>query len=260
MGGAPAFLTRGYGGRLAGPHAVDADRDSAADVGDEALLLARDAPTMLARTRPDGAKAIEATGASVIIMDDGFQNPSLVKDLSLVAVDGGAGLGNERVFPAGPLRAPLAFQLARTDAVVVIGGEGAPQHFINGGTPQISAHLAPIGDAAWLRAQPVVAFCGIGRPGKFFATLRENGAALVGTQPFPDHHAFSEADAATLLQKAADTGAILVTTEKDLARIPATSGALGRLKASARALPVSLHFAPGGEDTLKALIQPVLQR
>ncbi|MGF1621191.1 MAG: tetraacyldisaccharide 4'-kinase [Rhodomicrobiaceae bacterium] len=261
MGHAPAFLTRGYGGRLAGPHRVDAARDEAADVGDEALLLARAASTVVARRRPDGAKAIEVLGADVVIMDDGFQNPSLAKDFALIAVDARAGLGNGRVFPAGPLRAPLEFQTARASAVVMIGSDTDQAGSIGSATlPVFAARLEPSGDTAWLREQPILAFSGIGRPAKFFETLKQNGATIAGERPFPDHHAFTAAEAEALLGQAGNSGALLVTTEKDWIRIPADGRALGRLKEAARPLPVTLVFSGDGEAQLRAQLQALLPK
>jgi len=259
MGHEPAFLTRGYGGALAGPHRVEADRDSAAHVGDEALLLARVAPTVLARHRPDGAKAIEALGVKLIIMDDGFQNPSLAKDLALIAVDAGAGFGNGQVFPAGPLRAPLAHQMERADAAVLIGDDAEDIAARLGDWITIlTARMQPAGDVAWLRRQPILAFSGIGRPDKFFTTLRESRAELAGAEPFPDHHAFTQAEALALLKKAARAGAALVTTEKDWVRISASSGPLAQLKAMARPLTVKLTFANESKNRLLTLLSAVL--
>jgi tetraacyldisaccharide 4'-kinase len=261
LGRQPAFLTRGYGGALAGPHLVEAGRDVAANVGDEALLLARAAPTMLARDRAAGAKAIEAMGADLIIMDDGFQNPSLIKDLALIAVDAGAGLGNGLVFPAGPLRAPLAYQMRRAHAAVLIGEGGkSVAKRLKRGLPVLRAALQPSEDAAWLLEQPVFAFCGIGRPAKFFATLRDCGAALVATRAFPDHHSFTEADALTLIREAAQAGAALVTTAKDWVRLAAPTGPLAELKARTRVLAVELAFEAEERQALLALLSTVLPR
>jgi tetraacyldisaccharide 4'-kinase len=259
MGHEPAFLIRGYGGRLAGPHQVDPAHDDPADVGDEALLLARAAPTVLARDRAAGAKAIDALGASLIIMDDGFQNPSIAKDFSLVAVDGAAGIGNGRVFPAGPLRAPLSFQIGRAHASVLIGGCAVAGGFLGKHIPTIKAELRPVGETAWLRSQPLLAFSGIGRPAKFFDTLREQGAMLAGAEAFPDHHTFSAAEAAELVRKAEKAGALLVTTEKDRVRISAPSGPLADLKAAARGLPIALVFAGDDGQRLRKLLFPILK-
>jgi tetraacyldisaccharide 4'-kinase len=261
MGHRPAFLTRGYGGSIAGPHKVEPERDSAAEVGDEALLLARTAPTVLARARPDGAKAIEALGASLIIMDDGFQNPSLEKDACIIAVDAEAGFGNGRVFPAGPLRAPLDYQLRRASLVVLIGtGGGDVGARLKGGPPVIAARLSLATGSEWLCGARVAAFSGIGRPGKFFATLREAGAELAAAEAFPDHHPFTEAEAMALLKQAKTLGAVLVTTEKDWLRIAAHSGALAELRANTRAVPVKLVCAGDGQARLKALVASSLSR
>lgn len=256
LGHSPAFLTRGFGGRLAGPHLVDPERDDFADVGDEALLLARAAPTFVAHKRPDGARAIEKTGASVIIMDDGFQNPSLVKDVSLIAVDASAGMGNGLVFPAGPLRTSLSFQNKRADAVILIGEAGSARSLPELGLSIFHANLTPADECGWLQTQPVLAFCGIGRPRKFFDTLKEAGATLAGKRPFPDHHAFTDDDARSLLEQAGSLGAQLVTTEKDRVRLSA-AGPLAELKASARALPVRLLFSAEDRTRIAALLKKI---
>jgi tetraacyldisaccharide 4'-kinase len=240
------FLTRGYGGRLGGPVVV-APAHGAADVGDEPLLLARVAPTIVARDRAAGARAAEAAGADVIVMDDGFQNPALAKDLSLIVVDGRRGLGNGKVFPAGPLRAPLRQQIARAQALLVMGEAGpAAQPAIDAartrGLPVLTGRLVPDpAVVAALAARPALAFAGIADPEKFFATLRGAGIALGATQAFPDHHRFAAAEAGDLITRAERAGLALVTTEKDLARMQgdATLAALAR---RATALPVTLGF------------------
>lgn len=256
MGHRPAFLTRGYGGSLVGPHEVEPGRDSAAEVGDEALLLARAAPTMLARVRPDGAKAIEALGASLIIMDDGFQNPSLAKDFSLVVLDGEYGSGNGMIFPAGPLRAPLNTQLEHANALLVLGDEQASASRVIAnahvrGLPVQRGQLVPDPAAvAALAGRKALAFAGIARPEKFFATLTAAGIATPVTRSFADHHAFTPGDAAELLQRAERGGLTLLTTEKDLARMQ-NDPALVTLARAATALPVTIVFNNG---TLRALV------
>jgi tetraacyldisaccharide 4'-kinase len=273
-GGKPAFLTRGYGGSIAGPHRVDVAADTAAQVGDEALLLARAAPTFVAYDRKAGAQAIEAagarclsdrvkqtSGADVIIMDDGFQNPSLAKDLTIVAVDAGAGLGNGWVFPAGPLRSPLGAQRRRADAIVLIGEvNGGCADLRDGEVPVWSARIQPSGDTAWLAQGPIIAFCGIGRPAKFFDTLTELGARVIATRAFPDHHVFAAEEAASLLDQAARAGAALVTTEKDWVRFDASEGALSELKAKTRALPIMAAIAPDDMPQLNALLIKAMGR
>lgn len=227
LGRSPGFLSRGYGGRLPGPVRVDPARHGAGDVGDEPLLLARAGPAVVARDRVAGAEACRAAGADVVVMDDGLQNPSLAKDLALAVVDGPVGLGNGRVCPAGPLRAPAAAQWRRIHAVLVIG-DGAPGERVlaeatGRGLPVLRGRLVPDpAAAAALSGRPVLAFAGIGRPQKFFATLRELGADLRGTRAFPDHHTFTAAEVEALTAEAARRDLLLVTTEKDRVRLPAS--------------------------------------
>lgn len=270
MGLRPMFLSRGYGGRQHGPHWVDAAKDRAGDVGDEPLLLAAAHPTLVSRDRAAGAKAIaEGPAASdVIIMDDGLQNPAIAKDFVVAVVDGARGVGNGRVIPAGPLRAPLDFQLGLVDAVVVnwasdVGSPASPfadrlRRDFEG--PVLDARIAPTGDTAWLAAAPVVAFAGIGVPERFFATLRTLGARAMAEVPFPDHHPFTEADATRLLDLARGHGARLVTTEKDRARLAGLGGALAALRDAARALPVRIKLDARDESRLAALIEGVVGR
>ncbi|BBK45119.1 tetraacyldisaccharide 4'-kinase [Allostella vacuolata] len=215
----PHVVTRGYGGRLAGPERVDPARHSAEDVGDEPLLLARRTPTWVARDRAAGARAAVRAGAGLLLLDDGFQNPGLAKDLSLVVVDGEAGFGNGRVFPAGPLREPVARGLARADALVLMGED---RHGIArvSPVPVLSARLVPRMPLAFAPLAPLVAFAGIGRPEKFFATLRRLGADPVAEQGFPDHHRFRVDELLRLEGLAAGLDARLVTTDKDAVRLP----------------------------------------
>jgi len=251
MGKSPAFLTRGYGGTAKGP--VRVAGQSAETVGDEPLLLAEMAPTVVAADRVAGAKAIEATDAEIIVMDDGFQTPSLAKTFSLIVVDAGSGLGNGLVIPAGPLRAPLEGQIARADALLVIGDgtKATPliETFEHAGKPVLKAKIAPNCDPRWLGVMPVIGFAGIARPGKFFATLRGNGARLVASHAFPDHHRFTEKEARRLLQEADAKTAMLVTTEKDWARLPSDDddSALTELKHRSRPFPIVVTF----EDAAK---------
>jgi len=216
------FLTRGYGGREAGPLRVDPTRHDATDVGDEALLLAGARPTWVARDRVAGGRAAQDAGAEVIIMDDGFQNPALAKDLSLLVVDGGAGFGNRHVIPAGPLREPIEAGLDRADAVVVLGQDRCgTADLIGSRRPILHARLVPApGAAEALRGQRVVAFAGIGRPAKFFATVEELGADLIERIAFADHHPYVPDEIMRMVEFAAASGAKLVTTAKDAVRLP----------------------------------------
>ncbi|MEE2525350.1 tetraacyldisaccharide 4'-kinase [Hyphobacterium sp. HN65] len=246
-------LSRGYGGKLAGPVCVDTTRHFARDVGDEPLLIASAAPVWVSRDRVGGAHAAQLHEADLIIMDDGHQNPDLHKDVSVVVIDAAAGWGNGRVFPAGPLREPVDRGLQRADAVVLMVPE-----------PDFEPDYAGLGLAdiqipvlrAWLKPTapapdgPVVAFAGIGRPEKFFNALTAAGARLAETYSFPDHHEFTRAELDQLRQEAARHSASLVTTEKDFVRIPAT-GRDGVL-----AWPVRAVFAEPAR--LTALVQQAL--
>ena len=223
-GEAPIVLSRGYGGKLRGPIKVDPERHAATDVGDEPLMMAQAVPVVVARDRADGVALARSQGASVIVMDDGFQNPAIAKDASLIVIDGDRGLGNGCVFPAGPLRAPLPPQLARTDALIIVGNGGAADAVAaviaaQGGLV-LRAHLMPdeVSIAA-LRGKRVLAFAGIGDPGRFFRTLRTSGVDVVAEKTFADHHPFSENEIEALAAAAKRDGLTLVTTEKDLARL-----------------------------------------
>ena len=222
------FLTRGYGGTEVGPRLVDPVRHNAVRVGDEALLLAAHAPTWVARWRPEGAAAAVEMGAEIIIMDDGFQNGTLHQDLALVVIDGGQGFGNGRVIPAGPCREPVAEGLARASAVVLMGedrfgiadriGVGIADRI--GAMAVLRADLVADAAAQALRGRKVVAFAGIGRPEKFFETLRQIGAHVVETHSFADHHPYGVAEIAALAEQAQAAQAQLVTTAKDFVRLP----------------------------------------
>lgn len=217
-------LSRGYGGRLKGPCQAVPERHTAADTGDEPLLLARHAPVWISRDRAAGAIRAIIDGAEAIVMDDGFQNPALHKDLSLVVIDGETGWGNGRVFPAGPLREPVTTGLSRADAVVVMvtGPEDTPDYDRLGledlQKPVLRAWLEPADPPP---PGPLVAFAGIGRPEKFFDAIRRQGGDLVDTAGFADHHVYTARDLDRLADLAESHDATLVTTEKDAVRLPA---------------------------------------
>jgi tetraacyldisaccharide 4'-kinase len=216
------FLSRGHGGTLKGPVSVDPIAHGAEEVGDEPLLLAARAPCWIARDRAAGGRAAVAAGAEALVMDDGHQNPALAVDLSLVVVDGGYGFGNRRLIPAGPLREPIAPGLRRADAVIVLGADTADvARWIPKGKPALAARIQPGPEAERLVGRKVVAFAGIGRPGKFFATLREIGARVVAQHPFADHYPYAETDIQPILDEAFELGALPVTTAKDAVRLPA---------------------------------------
>jgi tetraacyldisaccharide 4'-kinase len=261
-GEGPFIISRGYGGDLSGPIEVDAARMSAREIGDEPLLLAAAAPTVVAVDRIAGAKLAAAKGASVLLLDDGFHNPSLEKDFSLLVIDGESGLGNGRVFPAGPLRAPFAAQVARARAVVVVGtgeaGVRAAASAKSAGAAVLEARLAPGSDVARsLTGRRLLAFAGIARPEKFFKTLDALGADVVTRRAFPDHYPFSAADAAALLEQASSARLQLATTEKDLARMKGDP-ALGDLMSRTIALPVRIEFLE--PSLVEKLLADALQR
>jgi tetraacyldisaccharide 4'-kinase len=240
----PFFLSRGYGGRARGPLLVELERHGAAEVGDEPLLLARMAPTVVARARPAGAALARERGASLIVMDDGFQNPSLAKDFAVLVLDARRGIGNARVFPAGPLRAPLQTQLERAQALIAVGeiaaGAGVLAQAEARGIPVFRGRLQPDGPTlATLAGKDVLAFAGIADPQKFFATLRDGGIRVGIGHAFADHHRYGAQDAARLLADADRLGLIPVTTEKDWVRISGDPR-LAALAARAQAVPVEL--------------------
>ena len=246
----PGFLSRGYGGRARGPLRVDPKAHGAGLVGDEALLLAASGPTWIADKRAAAVGRLIDAGIGVIILDDGHQDPALAKDFSIIVVDGETGFGNGRCIPAGPLREPVGAGLARAELVIVMGEDRAGVReciaALDADLPVFSARLVPSPAAAALRGRRVFAFAGIGRPENFRATLEEIGVDLQGFRAFPDHHAYSADDAATLLGEAAATDALAVTTVKDRVRLPAT--------ARAEVTVVEVEAVFGDEAGLRALI------
>jgi tetraacyldisaccharide 4'-kinase len=240
-----AFLSRGYGGsERVEPLMVDPNTHTAATVGDEPLLLAKVAPCWVGTDRLRSARSAVKAGANALVLDDGLQNPALVKDLAFAAVDGETGFGNGLCVPAGPLRAPVSVQLPFVRALIVLGGEEAALSAIAGsapGKPLIRASLEPDAlAAAPLIGREVVAFAGIARPEKFYATLRRVGAQIVMTRNFADHHPYTPREIEALIEEAGRRSALLATTEKDLVRLDA------RHALAVMTLPVTLRFEEPG--------------
>jgi tetraacyldisaccharide 4'-kinase len=217
----PYFLTRGYGGNDSGPRRIE-DHDTAQNIGDEPLLLASHSDTMVSVNRPYGARKAHELGADLVIMDDGLQNSSLHKDLSFLVLDGTLGLGNKKTLPAGPLREPFTTALNRSDALVIIGEDTyGIRSLITVGIPIFEAHITPdLKKQALPNTGSYIAFAGLGTPNKFFNTLRTNGLELTDMIEFADHHLYTKTDIQRLLDRAKNSNANLITTEKDYVRLP----------------------------------------
>jgi len=252
MGARPHVLTRGYGGTITGPLRVDPTRHDAREVGDEALLLARAAPTWVARDRRRSAVAAIAAGAGVLVLDDGFQNPGLTQHLRVLVVDGRLGFGNSRLLPAGPLRESIRAGIARADAVVLMGEDERNLAPLFAGRTLLRARLVPRASAPSLQGQEFVAFAGIGDPEKFIAFLRSYGARIVTSRSFPDHQPYDEAMLAPLLHEAERRHIRVITTEKDLVRVPQA------LRVAITGLPVTLQWENQG--ALTELLEETVKR
>ncbi len=257
----PGFLLRGYGGTNKGPLLVEQSKYRAEEVGDEALLLAKRGPTVISADRAAGAMLLEQQDITVIIMDDGFQNPRLHKDASIVLLDAKTGIGNGKCIPAGPLRMPFERQLGRASLLMVIGeGEQSFQQqeaARQAGIEQMRAAIRPVSADA-LEGERVLAFAGIGRPEKLFASLREAGADVVKTMSFPDHHYFTKDDARKILQVSEDQDLLPITTTKDYVRLDGRDEqSIARLAHVASVLEVEMKIAE--PDALLERLKPLLQ-
>lgn len=268
-GQTPVVLTRGYGGSTEGPHLVDRDSDTAASVGDEPCLIARDCAVVVSRDRAAGARFIEAHSslrADIIVMDDGLQNPDLEKSLTIAVLDTRRAIGNGRTLPAGPLRAPLATQLRHVSLLAcvsppdAIGTSAATPVTSAFSGPRLDITVAPSGDTAWLEGTKVLAFAGIGAPERFFTMLEKLGARVVARRAYPDHYAFEDRDADHLLREAANLDAILVTTEKDQVRLRGTAAALDALAAKVRVVPIRAALDTESSAMLDAALERVTAR
>ena len=245
----PHILSRGFGGRHAGPMSVNPAQHTSRDVGDEPLLLVRHAPVWVARNRARAAAAAVDAGADILVMDDGLQNTRLARTLSLIVIDGPRGLGNARVLPAGPLREPMADALARAGTAVIVGDDPHDLTSLLRGEGLCVLHARFKAGCIPGNGLPLFAFAGIARPDKFFATLREHGADVVRTRSFGDHHRYDPMVVTTMFEEANALGAQLVTTEKDWVRLDEATRPL------AEPVPVRMVFQD--EDALGVLIDRV---
>lgn len=251
----PHLLTRGYGGHESGPLQVAPSRDTAFDVGDEALLLVEKAPTWVATKRALGAQAAIESGADIVVMDDGLQNAVIYKDFSIITIDGKVGFGNKAVFPAGPLREPLHFGLSRGDAFVIVGEDktGAADYIRRfSKAPILYATLEPNDDNPDIAGQSIFAFAGIGRPLKFKETLDAVGANVEGWAAFPDHHPYEEEDLREIILGAEMRGVPVITTVKDFVRVPPSL--------RARIKPFGVHLVWKNPEEVLPLIEQALQK
>ena len=246
-----AFLTRGYGGAFSGPIKVSPHKHTFQDVGDEALLLSKIAPTWVSKNRLDGGLAAKLDGAQIILMDDGFQNPTIGKTFSILVFDGPYGVGNNQLIPSGPLRETLGHGMSRADAVVIIGEDLHDlQSKIPENIPLFSVTTSPIISKKLRVAKSVIGFAGIGRPRKFLETLKTLNVEIQDFVPFPDHHKFRNSEIEDLIRRASETGAQLVTTTKDFVRLPPNT------KNSIIAMDIELNWA--NQNQIKVLLEQVL--
>jgi tetraacyldisaccharide 4'-kinase len=267
-GAEPWFLSRGYGGRLDGQERVDPGKHSAAEVGDEPLLLAARAPTVISRDRRLGAEFIArfAPPNAVIIMDDGLQNPTLAKDLTIAVVDAARGLGNGTVIPAGPLRAPLQLQLAVTDLIVINGAAGDTARCqlsamaATASIPCLCAKPVAHGETKWLKNASIVAYAGIANPDRFFSLLEMLGAKVIDRVVFADHETVADRDAEDLLARAKAHNAQLVTTAKDFVRLAGLDGARVGLRNQSKTLDIILQMPDADRAVLSHRIAELIAR
>ena len=231
------ILSRGYGGTIKSPTLVDPTKHDHTEVGDEPLLHARHAPTWVSHSRVKGGRAAIAGGASAILMDDGFQNPTIHKDFSILVVDGEYGFGNECILPAGPLRESIRSAVDRADLVVIIEPEiRNVGSVISKDKTVLTARFAASDHDINISGARVFAFSGIGRPVKFFRTLAEMGCDLIETWSYPDHHVFTSKQTSEILKIAKEKDAIPITTEKDSVRLPVSARDMVKI------LPVTLEW------------------
>ena len=257
----PGILSRGYGGAITNPTLVDLKHHNSRDVGDEALLHARVATTVVAHDRAAGARLLVEHGCKIILMDDGMQNPTLRKDYNLAVIDSNRGIGNGYCIPAGPMRVPLNDQLTHIDAALLIGegdeGTKTIRKVARAGKPVFQAFIEAK-DSRWLKGKKVIAFAGIGDPEKFYQTLREQGCEIEVEQNFGDHHMFTEDECVDLINLGREKKLDLITTEKDHVRLLGMGVAQEKLAEVTKTLPITL--VPDDPATLDRIIQAAISR
>ena len=244
----PAFVSRGYGGVLQGVM-VNSKIHTAKDVGDEPLILAREAPVSINANRYLAAQKAIDNGADMIIMDDGYQNPGLKKDISIVVFDGGFGIGNGRPIPSGPMREYLETGLLRADAAMIIGDDLFNLSQKIKKIPVFYGRVEPIKPKK-ITNKKVVAFAGIGRPEKFYKSLSEIGFDVMETFDFPDHHYYNTKELNNIIFKAQKYRADIYTTEKDFVKIPR------ELQANFKVLEIKINW--GYDQKLKDFLSAML--
>ena len=259
LGLAPGFLSRGHGGSLGRAHLVDPSHDSAKAVGDEPLLLAREAPTAVTADRAAGARLLIGEGCDFLIMDDGFQSGRIRQDFALLVVDAARGLGNGRVLPAGPLRAPVVAQLRHAHAVLKMGQGSAADGFIRmasrAGRAIYEAEALAVAGSG-VEGRDCLAFAGIGHPDKFFATVAAAGGAVKATRSFADHHYYTDEDLDSLVAEAEKDDLLLVTTAKDAVRMRHESPLASQLQQRLAVVEVEVRFTPA--DIAERIIRETL--
>lgn len=245
----PGVLSRGYGGSMDRTVVVEPDHHRAKDVGDEPLLIAREALTVISRKRIQGARLLVDSGVDLIIMDDGFQSARLQFDYALMVVDTRRGIGNGFMVPAGPVRAPTALQLTYSTALLKVGRGDAADPFIRlaarSGKPVYEAEIRPVGTPD-IDGHQVLAFAGIADPEKFFRTVEALGGVIAVKRPFGDHQHLSDDEISDILDTSAAEGLDIVTTAKDVVRLIGHHGRAEELLEKARVIDVDMVFdSPG---------------
>ena len=247
----PHFISKGYAGVIKKSTLVETWH-SPQSVGDEPLLLSEIAPTWIGKDRNNSIKLAKNMGADCIIMDDGFQNPTIHKDFSIIVINASQEFGNKRVMPSGPLRESIVRGLSRTNLIIVIGEiKNSLQKNIPDHIPVIQAKFKINNENKIFKGQKITAFAGIAYPEKFFTSLREQGAKIIKEITYPDHHIYNENDLLSLAEIANKTQSILVSTQKDFVRVPKSYRSL------VNTLEGKIYFEK--EDIIKEILTNVIE-